>query len=50
LLGGHLYRFGNGFFFDSIPLIVLAPIDVVVIIASGAVAAVIANAVRNKNT
>ncbi len=50
LLSGHLYRFGSGFFFDSIPLIVLAPIDVVVIIDSGAVAAIIANAVRNKNT
>ncbi len=50
LLSGHLYRFGAGFFFAGIPGIVLAPVDIVVIIASGVVAAVIANAVRNKNT
>ena len=50
LLSGHLYRFGDGFFFARIPGIVLAPVDIVVIIASGVVAAVIANAVRNKNT
>ncbi len=50
LLSGHLYRFGSGFFFEGIPVIVLAPVDIVVIITSGAVAAIIANAVRNKNT
>ena len=50
LLSGHLYRFGDGFFFAGIPGIVLAPVDIVVIIASGVVAAIIANAVRNKNT
>ena len=50
LLSGHLYRFGDGFFFNGIPGIVLAPVDIVVIIASGVVAAIIANAVRNKNT
>lgn len=35
LLSGHLYRFGEGFFFDGIPGIVLAPIDILVIILSG---------------
>jgi len=50
LLSGHLYRFGDGAFFAGIPGIVLAPVDIVVIIASGVVAAIIANAVRNKNT
>ena len=50
LLSGHLYRFGNGFFFNGIPGIVLAPIDIVVIIVSGVIAALIANTVRNKNT
>lgn len=50
LLSGHLYRFGDGVFFAGIPGIVLAPVDIVVIIASGVVAAIIANAVRNKNT
>ena len=50
LLSGHLYRFGDGGFFAGIPGIALAPVDIVVIIASGVVAAIIANAVRNKNT
>ena len=50
LLSGHLYRFGDGLFFAGIPGIVLAPVDIVVIIASCVVAAIIANAVRNKNT
>ncbi len=50
LLSGHLYRFGSGLLFDGLPFIVLAPIDIAVIIASGGVAAVIANLIRNKNT
>ena len=50
LLSGHLYRFGDGFFFAGIPGIVLAPVDIVVIIASGVVTAIVSNAVRNKNT
>ena len=50
LLSGHLYRFGDGLFFAGIPGIVLAPIDIVVIIASGVVTAIVSNAVRNKNT
>ena len=50
LLSGHLYRFGDGFFFARIPGIVLAPVDIVVIIASGVVTAIVSNAVRNKNT
>ncbi|MBR5768022.1 MAG: hypothetical protein IKX86_05065, partial [Clostridia bacterium] len=37
LLHAHLYRFGSGFFFDGIPGIVLAPVDILVIIASGTV-------------
>lgn len=39
LLNGHLYRFGTGFMFNSIPGIVLAPIDVIVIVASGCITA-----------
>ena len=50
LLSGHLYRFGDGLFFAGIPGIVLAPVDFVVIIASGVVTAIVSNAVRNKNT
>lgn len=37
LLNGNLYRFGEGFFFDGIPGIVLAPVDVLVVIASGGI-------------
>lgn len=48
LLSGHLYRFGTGFFFDGITGIVFAPVDIAVILASGAVTALIANAVREK--
>ena len=50
LLSGHLYRFGKGFFFEGIPGIVLAPADIVVILVSGAVTAMISYFVRNKNT
>lgn len=50
LLSGYLYRFGNGFFFQGIPGIVFAPVDIVVILASGVIAAIIASFVRNKNT
>ncbi len=39
LLHGHLYSFGKGFIFDSISGMVLAPIDVLIIIASGCLSA-----------
>ncbi len=39
LLGGYLYRYGYGFFFAGIPHIVLAPVDLLVILLSGAVTA-----------
>ncbi len=35
LLNGNLYRFGTGFFFRTLPLISLAPVDLAVIAASG---------------
>ena len=41
LLSGHLYRFGSGFLFDGLAVIVLAPIDILIIIASGCINAVI---------
>ena len=50
LLSGHLYRFGDGFFFAGIPGIVLAPVYIVVILGSGVMTAIIASFVRNKNT
>ncbi len=49
LLNNNLYRFGNGFFFKEIPVIILAPIDLIVILASGVVTAIITNNVSNKN-
>lgn len=41
LLSGHLYRFGSGFLFDGLSGIVLAPIDILIIIASGSINAAI---------
>ena len=35
LLSGNLYRFGQGFLFDGLGKVVLAPADILVIIASG---------------
>jgi hypothetical protein len=37
LLSGNLYRFGNGFLFDGLGSLVLAPVDLLVIIASGVI-------------
>lgn len=41
LLNGHLYSFGEGFVFNSLPGIVFAPADLLVILASGCVTALI---------
>lgn len=41
LLSGHLYRFGNGFLFDGLGALVLAPIDLIVILLSGGITAVV---------
>ena len=48
LLSGHLYRFGEGFLFDGIAGIVLAPIDITVVLLSGVITAIIAHAIRKK--
>lgn len=37
LLSGHLYLLGTGWFFESIPGIVLAPIDIGIILTSGVI-------------
>ena len=50
LLSGHLYRFGDGFFFAGIPGIVLAQVAIFVILGFGVMTAIIASFVRNKNT
>lgn len=50
LLNGHLYSFGNGFIFNSIPTIVLAPIDLLIIAASGGVTALIFKWLNRNNS
>jgi hypothetical protein len=35
LLNGHLYILGSGFLFESVPGIVLAPMDIIIVFASG---------------
>lgn len=41
LLNGHLYSFGKGLLFNSIPGIVFAPVDLVIIVTSGCITAAI---------
>ncbi len=50
LLSGNLYRFGNGFLFDGLPGIVLAPVDILIIILSGALTALIFRLVNKPKT
>lgn len=42
LLSGSLYRFGTGWFFDGLGKLVLAPVDILIILASGLITALIA--------
>ncbi len=46
LLHGHLYRFGEGFLFNSISGIVLAPADLLTIVISGGITALISSSFR----
>ena len=41
LLNGHLYSFGSGFIFEGLPGIVFAPIDLLVILLSGCITALV---------
>lgn len=41
LLNGYLYKMGTGLIFDSIPGIVFAPVDLLVIVSSGGITALI---------
>ncbi len=50
LLNGHLYNFGSGTIFNSIPGIVFAPIDLLIIVASGCVTALIFSLLNRKNS
>ena len=49
LLNGHLYTFGSGIIFNSIPGIVFAPIDLLIVAASGCVTALIFSLLNRKN-
>ncbi len=50
LLNGYLYRFGTGFMFNGIPGIRLAPADILTVLASGCVTAVIFTLLNRKKT
>lgn len=50
LLSGNLYRFGSGILFDGIGSIVIAPVDLLIILISGGVTAVICMMVNRDNT
>ena len=41
LLSGHLYQYGEGLLFESLPVIVLAPVDILIVLFSGGVTAAI---------
>lgn len=46
LLNGHLYRFGQGFFFDGMGALVLAPADVLIILLSGGLCGAVLRALQ----
>jgi hypothetical protein len=48
LLSGHLYRFGEGFLFDGLGDFVFAVVDLVVIVASGVICAMIQMAITKE--
>lgn len=50
LLNGNLYRFGTGAFFDGLGGLVLAPVDILIILASGAVTLLICGLVRRRRS
>ena len=50
LLNSHLYIYGKGFLFESLPGIVLAPADLLVILASGGITAGICRILNGKKS
>ena len=48
LLSGHLYRFGNGILLNEIPGLVFAPVDLMIIIISGGITALIMALISRK--
>lgn len=49
LLHGHLYRFGSGFLFNGISAIVMAPVDLLIILISGSVTAMICRLINRRS-
>ena len=49
LLNGHLYGFGAGFIFEGIPGIIFAPIDLLIVIVSGFVTALLSALLNRTN-
>lgn len=50
LLSGHLYRFGSGFLFDGIGAIVIAPIDLLIILISGGITALVCKMINRSSS
>ena len=50
LLNGHLYSFGTGFVFESVPGIVFAPMDIIIVFASGLINFIICYFLNYKKT
>ena len=50
LLSGSLYRFGYGFFFNGLPLINFAPVDIAVIVFSGLICSLILKRINIKRS
>ncbi len=48
LLNGHLYVLGKGFFFESLPVIILAPFDTTVILVAGFLTAAVCSLLSPK--
>lgn len=49
ILNGYLYSYGTGFLFESIPGIGLAPVDILIVILSGCVTALISVLLNREN-
>ncbi|MCX7745976.1 MAG: hypothetical protein N2645_03650 [Clostridia bacterium] len=50
LLDGKLYRFGNTFLFEPMPNVAVSPVDIIIILFSGIITALIVNAARRKHS
>jgi len=49
LLSGHVYLFGTGWFFSPLGALVLAPVDILIILAAGALTSAISLRVLKKS-